>query len=369
MATAYETINVELADRSYPIYVGAGLLGEVGRLLPSGGVSRRALIVTDSNVGPLYAARLERSLASSGWPSEIFTVPAGESSKSLSEAGRIYDALAERAHEREELIVSLGGGMVGDLAGFVAATWMRGVPLVHCPTSLEADIDASVGGKTGINHARGKNLIGAFHQPRLVCIDVECLSTLDDRNYRAALSESVKHGIIEGENLLRWHEENAARIRSRDPGILTELVVRNCRVKARIVSEDERERLSTGVGRAALNLGHTIGHAIEAEERFSLLHGEAVGFGLVAALDLAVRRMGLPEKDRERCERLMNEFGLAIRWMGEFPTESVLNRLGLDKKSKGRVPHFVLPEGLGRVVWCNSLSANDLELAIHRLRR
>ena len=218
MSESIVTVEVALPGREYPIDIGSGAMGQIGRRLRERSMARRATVVTDSNVGPLYGEQITAALAAGGFEAAVLTVPAGEGSKSLEEAGRLYGELAGRRHDRREPVVALGGGVVGDLAGFVAATWLRGVPLVQCPTTLAADVDASVGGKTAVNHPAGKNLIGAFHQPVMVCIDLDCLETLSRRDYCAGLAESVKHAIIRDAAFFDWQEARRAEILAGEAG-------------------------------------------------------------------------------------------------------------------------------------------------------
>lgn len=352
----------------YPIRIGSGALESLGREVRNCAAVERAVLVTDDNVGPLHAGSALKSLEQVGLDILTVTVPAGEASKSAAQAQVIYDRLAERRHARDEAIIALGGGVVGDLAGFVAATWHRGVPFVQCPTSLEAAIDASIGGKTAINHPAGKNLIGAFHRPILVCIDVNCLATLPDRDHIAALAESVKHAMVRDAGFLDWHEANADAIIARDPDILVELIARNCRIKAEVVVEDERETATRTVGRAALNFGHTIGHAVEAAFEYELRHGEAVALGMKAAMDLAVRRTGMAEADRLRCERLLACLGLPERLPRRIDAAEIIDRLTTDKKVRGGSVRFVVPTGIGTVTWLEDPDRRDLEAAVERIQ-
>lgn len=366
-ATSHTTVAVQLSERSYSIHIGAGLLDELGALVRArGSAARRATVVTDSNVGPLYADRLLTSLAGAGFAATLMTIPAGEPSKSLAIASELYDALAEGCHARDEPILALGGGVVGDVTGFVAATWQRGVPLVQCPTTVEADVDASVGGKTAVNHAAGKNLIGAFHQPALVCIDSACLATLGERDYRAGLAESVKHAIIADEEFFGWHEKHTAAILAHDDGALVQLIRRNCEIKAAVVAADEREASTTGVGRAALNFGHTIGHALEAESAFGFRHGEAVALGMTAAMELAVRLARFPVALRDRAESLLAVLGLPTRLDRPIDAGAIIARLASDKKSSGGRVRFVLPSGIGSLEWAEP-SGEDIRAGLARL--
>lgn len=358
------SLIVHLQDRSYPVTIGAGLIHQIGASLQKYLPATRATIITDETVAALYAAPLRQSLSSAGIESHLVIVPPGEASKSIGRLTSAYDSLAAARHARDEPIIALGGGVVGDLAGFVAATWNRGVPFVQCPTTLEAAIDASIGGKTAINHPAGKNLIGAFHQPLFVCIDIDCLRTLSDRDYRAALAESVKHAIIDGPKFFAWHEANAPAILRRDPVILAELIRENCRIKAGVVSRDERESSTAQIGRAALNLGHTIGHALEAQSGFDLRHGEAVALGLIAALDLAVRLAGFPDELRTRAVSLLSALELPTRAPTLLNDADVLARISVDKKVRGSRVRFVVPKTLGEITWLDDPSMPDITAAL-----
>jgi len=369
MSHATATIKVDLPGRAYSIHVEAGLLSGVGELLRMRLDARSVTVVTDSNVGPLYAERLVASLTGAGFETVVVTVPAGDASKSLSQAAELYDRLAERGHERAEPIIALGGGMVGDLAGLVAATWLRGVPFVQCPTTVEADVDAGVGGKTAVNHTTGKNLIGCFHQPSLVCIDTDCLATLSKRDFSAGLAESVKHAVIRDPAFFQWHEANVAAIIAQEPRTLLELIERNCRNKAEVVVADERETAEQDVGRAALNFGHTIGHAIEARLNYDLRHGEAVALGMIAAMDLAVRCVGFAEAERHRVETLLAALGLPVTCPTPLNVDDILGRLAADKKAKRRMVRFVVPVAIGRVCWLDAPPAADVERAVAHVLR
>ncbi len=367
MADTSHTIHVKLKQRSYSIEVGRALLDDVGRRIALGPAVRRALIISDANVAPLYADRVTRSLLAAGIEPDGAIVPAGEASKSLETASGLYDRLAARRHERDEPIIALGGGMVGDLAGFVAATWMRGVPVVQCPTTLEADIDASVGGKTAVNHGAGKNLIGAFHQPRIVIIDVDCLTTLSDRDLSAGLAESVKHALLSGDVFLRWHEENAAKLLAREPDQLLELIRRNCEFKAAVVETDEREASVKGVGRAALNFGHTVAHAIETQFGHSLRHGECVALGMVAELFLA-ERLGIAAPGRRlACENLLSTLNLPTRMPRGASSAALIELMRGDKKAAGGVIRFVVPDASNTPQWVTTPDDKPIEEALRHI--
>ncbi len=275
------TVNVELGERSYPIVIGNGLVGgefDLAAYIPGAD----CLVVTNQTVAPLYLDGLKRNLA--GKAIAILTLPDGESYKSLETASSIIDKLIDRGAGRDTTVVALGGGVVGDVAGFAAASYMRGVAFVQVPTTLLAQVDSSVGGKTGVNHAEGKNLIGAFHQPRIVLIDIDTLSTLPDRELRAGLAEVIKYGAIADVGFLEWLEVNLDALLSKDAAALTHAIRRSCELKAQVVAADERESSR----RAILNFGHTFGHAIERCQGYGdWLHGEAVAAGMIMAAELS----------------------------------------------------------------------------------
>jgi 3-dehydroquinate synthase len=360
-------VNVDLPGRTYPIHIGCDLLARAGELLRARCTARRVVVVTDANVGPLYADKLSSSLNQAGFDLDLVAVPAGDESKSQPQATMIYDRLAARRHDRNEPIIALGGGVVGDLTGFVAATWLRGVPFMQCPTTIEADVDASVGGKTAINHTAGKNLIGCFHQPMLVCIDINCLGTLSKRDFTAGLAESVKHAVLRDPAFLDWHEHHCSEIRARQPDVIQELIERNCRNKADVVVADERETDEAAIGRAALNFGHTIGHALESQWGFALRHGEAVALGMVAAMDLAVACTGFPDQQRQRVESLLASLDLPIRAPLPLDIPDAVRRLGIDKKVRDQTVRFVMPTAIGSVRWLEGPGVDHVERAIRRL--
>jgi 3-dehydroquinate synthase len=289
----------------------------------------------------------------------LLTFPAGDASKSLAQAERLYDGLAAAGIERSSLIVTLGGGVTGDLGGFVAATWLRGVPFIQVPTSLEADVDASVGGKVAVNHASGKNMIGAFYQPQRVLIDVACLRTLEKRDLVAGLAESIKHGLIREAGFFTWHEANAEAILGCKEAVLAELIERNCRIKASVVAADERE----GGLRAILNFGHTFGHAVESEMQFQLRHGECVAIGMMAACRIGQGRRTISAEEVGRVEALLVRFGLPTRAPPGLRTDVLLDWMRRDKKVKSGKIQFVLPKGLGQVYITDDVAEAELREA------
>ncbi len=342
-------IRVALGARSYPIELGFDTLDELGAALVkqlAAPAVTRAVLITTPPVARHYAARVARSLKQAGVFVKRITVPDGERSKSLGEAGRLYDRLLAAGADRDTVVVALGGGVVGDLAGFVASTFLRGLRVVQVPTTLLAMADSSIGGKTGVNLKRGKNLVGAFHQPRLVWMDVATLRTLPARHYRAGLAEVVKHAAIRDAKLFRRLERNCAALLARDPGVLLPVLERSCRIKAEIISDDERE---SGL-RRHLNFGHTLGHAVETLAAYrGVLHGEAVAIGMAFAARRS-EQLGLcPAADRERLEALLLQMGLPTA-LPRHPRRSYLRALKADKKMQRARLHFVALCGIGRAV-------------------
>ncbi|NGO38516.1 3-dehydroquinate synthase [Limisphaera ngatamarikiensis] len=343
------TVCVSLGERSYEIRVGSGLLARLGEWCRDLGVSRRCAVITDERVAGHYLGRVMGSLEGAGLEPVAVTVPAGEGSKRWQVVHRCHDALAAARLERRSLVVALGGGVVGDLAGFVAATYLRGVPFVQVPTTLLAQVDSSVGGKVGINLGAGKNLVGAFYQPRLVVADLDTLGTLPEREYRAGLAEVIKYGAIADGSFFGRLEGVMGGLLSRDAGVLEEVVARCCEIKAQVVSEDEVE----GGRREILNFGHTIGHAWEAVAGYGRwLHGEAIAVGQVLEAELSCRVVGLAREVRDRLEGLLERAGLPtrVRWTGRR-VERLLGAMRLDKKVRDGRIRFVLLRGLGCAEW------------------
>ncbi|MDW8373088.1 MAG: 3-dehydroquinate synthase [Planctomycetota bacterium] len=340
---------VDLGARSYPIHIASGALARAGSLIAPCLAAPQALIIADATVAALHGATLRQSLAAAGIHAELVAFPPGERSKTLDTAAQLWDACARHRLGRDGAILALGGGVAGDLAGFVAACWMRGVRFVQAPTTLLAMVDSAVGGKTGIDIPAGKNLIGAFCQPVAVICDPAVLTTLDERNYRAGLAEVIKYGVIRDAALLAWLEGQAEAVSARDPEAIAHIVHESCRIKAWYVACDEREE---GL-RAELNLGHTFGHALEAESGYQgLLHGEAVAIGMRLACVLA-RSLGvLADPDLPaRLDALLTRFGLPLRYPATDPAliERLVARTALDKKARGGRVRFVLPVRAGQV--------------------
>jgi len=360
-----KTVRVELGERGYDVRVGRGLLETLGEGVAAlGGVSRAA-VISDQTVAGLYGQRVLASLRAAGLTADLLAFPAGEPNKTLATAGRLFDKLFALAPavDRSSVVVALGGGVPGDVAGFVAATALRGLRWVQAPTTLLADVDASVGGKTAVDHPAGKNLIGAFHQPRGVWIDVETLATLDARQVRAGLAECVKHGVIRDAALLDLLEGQADALLACRPGPMTELIARNVAIKAAVVAADEREAGQ----RAHLNFGHTVGHALETLLGLGALsHGEAVALGMVAANALAVRRGLLDADDAGRVAALLERLGLPVRRGGLDP-DTIWRIMQHDKKARGGKVRMVLAEALGRVGIYDDVTAAEVAAALEEL--
>jgi 3-dehydroquinate synthase len=333
------TVRVELGPRAYAISIGAGTrrLLEAWSQSPRG---RQIVVLADQAVADLHLSRLSESLPKSAL---ALTFPSGETSKSLCVAEPLFERLAQARIERGAAIVAFGGGVAGDLAGFIAGTWLRGISFVQVPTSLLAAVDASVGGKTGVNLAAGKNLVGVFHQPEAVLIDTDFFGTLPEREYRAGLAESVKHAVIRDPEFLAVHRDQAEAILGRKAEVLTELIARNCAIKADVVSRDERE---TDL-RAILNHGHTIGHAVEHLLAYELRHGECVALGMRVENEIARRRGWLSAADATEIARALTGLGLPERLPRPLDEQAILAACRLDKKVRHGAVHFVLLAGLG----------------------
>jgi 3-dehydroquinate synthase len=354
-------LQVSLGERSYPIHIGAGLL-ERAELFGTHVGGRRVALVTNETVAPLYADRLEATLIAAGARSQRIVLPDGESFKTLETLNRIFDALLESNADRRTVIVALGGGVIGDIAGFAAAIYQRGIAYIQVPTTLLAQVDSSVGGKTAVNHALGKNMIGAFHQPLAVIADTQTLRTLPERELAAGLAEVVKHGAIRDAAFFDWIEGNAAPLRSRDPTALAHAIRRSCEIKAQVVAEDERE---TGA-RALLNFGHTFGHAIESSLGYGeWLHGEAVAAGMALAARFSVHQGRIEAPAAERLTRVLERLGLPIQAPRISP-ERWLEFMGRDKKNQGAGITLILLDALGRASIARDTRPSDIESFLSR---
>lgn len=341
-----QTLNVELAERSYPIHIGEDLLSQPDLILPH--LKRKQVaVVTNTTVGPLYLDKLCNPLRDRGVSVIPIVLPDGEQYKNAEVLGKIYDALLENRCERHTTLIALGGGVIGDMTGYAAATFLRGVPFIQVPTTLLSQVDSSVGGKTGINHPLGKNIIGAFWQPKLVLADTTTLNTLPDRELSAGIAEIIKYGLIRDIEFFNWLEANMTKLMARDPAALAYAIRRSCENKAEVVAADERESGE----RALLNLGHTFGHAIEAGMGYGVwLHGEGVAAGTLLAADLS-RRMGwLTDTDVERIAAIHRAANLPTV-APSLGTAAYLELMGLDKKVQDGKIRLILLQAIGKAVF------------------
>jgi 3-dehydroquinate synthase len=353
-----DTVNVALGDRSYPIHIGSGLL-QRAELVRAHLAQPRVAIVTNDVVGPLYLDALGGALEGAGVQALRVTLPDGEARKNWESLNRILDALLENRCERSTTVIALGGGVIGDLAGFAAAVFLRGVPFIQVPTTLLAQVDSSVGGKTGINHPLGKNMIGAFYQPKLVLADTDTLATLPARELAAGLAEVVKYGLILDRAFFDWLEANMERLTARDEQALTYAIRRSCELKAEVVAGDERE----SGARALLNLGHTFGHAIEAGLSYGTwLHGEAVASGTVMAARLSHAMGMLDDADVARISALLQRAGLPVD-APALGADTYLDLMGMDKKVEGGKLRLILLRAIGQAY----VSSDFPQAALRRL--
>lgn len=360
-------IHIDLGTRSYDVLVGRGLLADTGAHISEaiGGKSSGAcVIVSDTNVGALYRETVESGLSEVGFTVTYIEVPAGEASKSMSCVENVCRQMAQAGLDRGSFLVALGGGVVGDLAGYAAAIFFRGIPYIQIPTSVVAQVDSSVGGKTGVNMPEGKNLLGCFHQPKLVLADVETLRSLPDREYREGFAEVIKHAGIRDAEMVPMIQ-SAATIEDRAG--LGDLIARNVRIKAAVVIEDEQERSGT---RALLNFGHTIGHAIESSAGYGqLLHGEAISMGLVAAIHLSKKLVGMSEEDAQALIDLLKTFNLPLSLNQDLSDEDILTAMRRDKKFDAGEIRFVLTRAIGDAFVSKDVTWPDIEEAVSALRQ
>lgn len=353
------TLNVELDERSYPIRIGAGLIADPGLILPYL-KTRRVAVVTNDVVGPLYLAPFVAGLQAHGLRVTEIVLPDGEAHKDWATLNLIFDGLLGDRCDRSTTLIALGGGVVGDMTGFAAATYQRGVPFIQVPTTLLSQVDSSVGGKTAINHPLGKNMIGAFYQPRLVLADIGVLGTLPDRELKAGLAEVIKYGLIRDLPFLEWLETNIERLLARDPDALVEAVERSCRNKAEVVAADETEQGE----RATLNLGHTFGHAIETGLGYGeWLHGEAVAAGAVMAADLSRRLGWLSDADVARVRSIHERAGLPVKGAA-LGAERYLELMAHDKKVSDGTLRLVLLKQIGQAVISAEASQAQIRASI-----
>jgi 3-dehydroquinate synthase len=359
----YQTVSVNLGDRSYDIQITSGAMSALGRFARQRCQGLLAIIITDENVRP-HADAARESLTEVGFQCQIQSIPPGESQKCLEQVEQMYDFLAEIPADRQTLVTALGGGVIGDLAGFVAATFTRGLPLLMAPTTLLAMVDSSVGGKVGINHSSAKNLIGSFYQPVGVWIDTSSLNTLPDREYRSGLAEVVKYGVILDPDFFVYLETHVEQLLNRDPETLRQVIARCCRLKADIVERDEREQ--SGL-RAVLNYGHTFGHAFEAAAGYGTwLHGEAVAAGMVCACQLAEKMGLIPRELPQRQLALLKKLRLPAA-PEHWSLENILNAMRRDKKAKAGKLRFVLPKRLGAAALFDDISEQDVRAVLDEI--
>lgn len=358
-------VRVDLKERAYDIAITTGDLVGIGPFARQRCAGSMALVVTDEHAGPHHEPPVTQALRAAGFDAQPITFPAGESLKSLATASQLYDILADRRADRKTLIVAVGGGVIGDLAGFVAATFNRGLPLLMVPTTLLAMVDSAVGGKVGVNHPKAKNLIGAFHQPVGVWIDTATLATLPDREYRSGLAEVVKYGVILDAEFFGYVEANADAILARQPQTLQHIIARCCRLKADIVERDEREE--TGL-RAILNYGHTFAHAFETVGGYGAwLHGEAVAAGMACAAHLADRRGLIQAEARQRQDQLLARFGLPTQ-AGPWSLDDLLAVMRSDKKNVAGRLRLILPERLGHVRLFDDITELEVRQTLEQCR-
>lgn len=359
-----------MGDRSYDILVGHGLLADVSAWLRPIGLGSRCVVITDNHVARRYGRKLLAAIRDGGYSASLALLPAGEQAKTLASCAQLYNACLDAKLSRDSFLVALGGGVIGDLVGFVAATYLRGISFIQIPTTLVAQVDAAIGGKTGVNLPRGKNLLGAFWQPRLVICDLDMLRTLPQREYRSGWAEIIKYGVIRDAELFGALEkflldEAEIRGRKRFHTLPAEIVARCCQIKADIVSGDERE---SGV-RALLNFGHTLGHALEAATNYKkYLHGEAISIGMVAAAKLSVKKAGLPPADAERIRSALDSAALPTEWPKHVPAQKILCAIGFDKKVRAGKLRFVLARHLGEAFVSDAITQEDVEEVISAAR-
>jgi 3-dehydroquinate synthase len=358
------TVRVDLGARGYDIHVGRGLLANAAALIRPVLKQPRVFIVTDSNVAPLYLAKLESILKADGIRCDHIVAPAGEGSKDFACLASVLDAMLAAKCERSTMVVALGGGVVGDLAGFAASILLRGVDFIQIPTTLLSQVDSSVGGKTGINTKAGKNLVGTFHQPRLVLADTDVLASLPRRELLAGYAEVAKYGLINDKPFWEWLEKNGGGLNATAHALLQHCIVTSCKAKAKIVGEDERE----SGARALLNLGHTFGHAFEAETGYgdALLHGESVALGMVIAFDLSARLGLAPQEDAIRVRDHLSGVGLPVAapkigQHGPITTARLIEHMGQDKKVKDGAITFILARGIGQAFTTADVPAAKLQ--------
>ena len=361
LPSLHRALQIRAGIDRYPVLLDTGMLDYAGECARKSLFGATCVVISDRNVAQLFAGRVKRSLASAGFRPTLITIPAGEKSKTLQQTGTICDQMIAAGLDRQSFVVGLGGGMIGDISGFVAAIYHRGIPHLQIPTTLLAMVDSSIGGKTGVDTRAGKNLIGAFHHPSLVIDDLDVLKTLPRRQFNQGFAEIIKHAIIADAEMFRilqsWKAGAAPA--------LQRLIKRNIQIKSRIVAKDERDR--TGE-RALLNFGHTVGHAIERAGNYrKFLHGEAVSLGIVAACAISVKRAGLPADQRAAIVDLLERFGLPTRLPPKFPRKKILDAIKFDKKFEGGKMRFVVTPRIGTARITNNVTLDDIREAVKQL--
>ena len=351
-----QRLNIDLGERSYNILLGAGLLDKVGESLCRVLQPSRIVLITHPSLFQLYGDKVLSGFKDQGWPADVIEVEEGETSKTLGQAEKIFDRLLELKCDRKSVLIALGGGVIGDLVGFVAATFQRGIPFVQVPTTLLSQVDSSVGGKTAVNHPKGKNMIGAFYQPCLVIADLDTLQTLPEKEFRAGLAEIIKYGVISDASLFDYLENNVEKILQLDKQCLEYIIKTSCSIKAEVVEKDERENHY----RMILNFGHTIGHAIEALTSYSqFIHGEAVAIGMVYAAKLSQKLGKCKEGTPQRLDRLVRKCGLPAD-LPDLNSKAIIESLYHDKKTMNHKIKFILVKEIGVVEIVEDMSEEKI---------
>ncbi len=356
-----QTITVGLGERSYPITIGGGLLQDVGVDLVERNIAKRYAIISDDQVASLYGTKLLKSLEHAGVEAEMITIPHGEATKNISTIGQLASELAKRGFDRSDGLIALGGGVAGDITGFLASIYMRGIPFVQVPTTLLAQVDSSVGGKTGVDIPEGKNLIGTFYQPRVVYIDTDVLQTLPESELRGGLAEVIKYGIIIDVDFFSYLQTHRAAILNLESEEVATMVRKCCEIKAMVVEQDERE----GGLRRILNFGHTIGHAVEAASDFSINHGFAVAIGMCAVAELAVKGGYTIQGVADEVRKIITDYGLPDTIPADLDQVLIKAYLQTDKKTVGGRVFFVLPEKIGKVIITDEVASTDVDATLN----
>ncbi len=352
---------VGLGERSYPIFIEKGFLSKIGADLKQRNVGNRYCIIADDRVAEIYGETLIKSLTEAGLHSEILTFPHGESSKNLSTVATLASGLARLGFDRQDAIIAFGGGVSGDIAGFLASSYMRGIPFVQIPTTLLAQVDSSVGGKTGVDIPEGKNLVGAFYQPKAVYIDINVLHTLPSEELLGGLAEVIKYGVIRDGKFFTFLKDNREGILALDDELISQVIYTCCKIKADVVSEDEKE----GGVRKILNYGHTIGHAVEGTSNYSIIHGLAVSIGMVAAARLSVMNSLLTEAEAEQVSSILQDYRMPIEVPENLDRATIKKYLLTDKKTVGGVVFFVLPTQIGDTVVTDKVTTEQVDVVLN----